>query len=224
MESLEISAKTVAEAIQRALEQLGVSREEVEVKVIKEGRTGILGMGAEEAVVRVQILKPAPGETSNVPEQAKETLEKLLSLLGVAASVMPQAPAVADKEEETTTPIAFNIEGDDLGILIGRRGQTLSGLQDIVRLIVSHQTKLWVPIIVDVAGYKQRRYQGLRVLARQMAEQVQAKGTPFTIEPMPADERRIIHLTLADHPDVATQSIGEGEARRVVIMPRQNSL
>jgi len=219
MESLEVSAKTVEEAIQRALEQLGVSREEVEVSVVKEGKSGILGLGSEEAVVRVTPLLPVT--KSDVGKVAKEALETLLALMGVAGSVVPQAQPIIEGEKEATTSIALNIKGDDLGILIGRRGQTLSCLQYIVRLIVGHQTKAWVPIVIDVEGYKQRRYQALQAFARYMAEQVKTKGTPSTLEPMSAYERRIIHLALADHPDVTTQSIGQGEARRVVIMPRE---
>jgi len=86
---------------------------------------------------------------------------------------------------------------------------------------VGHQTKTWIPIVIDVEGYKQRRYEALRNLALRVAEQVKASGMPFTLEPMPANERRIAHLTLADHPDVTTQSIGEGEARKVVILLRE---
>ena len=178
-------------------------------------------MGAEEAVVRVQTLVPAAEKESNIAETAKGVLEKLLALMGVAGSVVPQAQPIVESEEETTAFIAFDVNGDDLGILIGRRGETLSYLQYIVGLIVGNQTKTWVPVIVDVAGYKRRRYQALQVLARHMAEQVQAKGEPFTLEPMSAYERRIIHLTLADHPDVTTQSTGWGEARRVVIQLRE---
>ena len=162
-----------------------------------------------------------PEKESDVAEVAKRVLEALLTMMGVAASIAPQAKPFVGGEEEATIPIALDIEGDDLGILIGRRGQTLSCLQYIVRLIVGHQTKAWVPIIVDVEGYKQRRYEALRALAWRIAEQVKAKGTPFALEPMPAYERRIIHLALAEHPDVATESVGEGEARKVVILPRE---
>ncbi len=221
MESLEISAKTVEEAIQRALEQLGVSREEVEVSVVREGRSGILGLGAEEAVVSVKPLVPLPKKESAIAEAANSALERLLTLMGVAGSIVPQALPLVEGGEEATASVALNIKGDDLGILIGRRGQTLSCLQYIVRLIVGHQTKVWVPIVIDVEGYKQRRYQALQAFARNMAEQVKAKKAPFTLEPMPAYERRIIHLALADHPDVTTQSIGQGEARRVVILPKE---
>ena len=221
MESLEVNAKTVEEAIQLALEQLGVSREEVEISVLKEGRLGILGLGAEDAVVRVRPLVPVSRQESDVAETAKGVLEKLLALMGVAGSVVPQAQPFVDEEQEATASAAFNIEGEDPGILIGRRGQTLACLQYIVRLMVGHQTETWVPIFIDVEGYKQRRYQGLQLLARHMAEQVQAKEAPFTLEPMSAYERRIVHLTLADHPDVITESIGQGEARRVVILPKE---
>ncbi len=176
-----------------------------------------MGLGAEEARIRVEPLVPAP-EESDIADAAKGILEALLSMMGVAASVAP--PARSFVEGEATAPIAFDIKGDDLGILIGRRGQTLSCLQYIVRLIVGHQTEAWVPIIIDVEGYKQRRYEALQALAWRIAEQVKAGGEPFTLEPMSAYERRIIHLTLAEHPDVTTQSIGEGEARQVVILPK----
>jgi len=221
MKNLEMSAKTVDEAIQRALEQLGVSREEVEVTVIKEGSPGILGLGAEEARIRVSPLIATPSKDSDIAEVAESVLETLLTEMGVTASILPQVKPFGEGEEGAIVPITLDIKGDDLGILIGRRGQTLSCLQYIVRLIVAHQTKAWVPIIIDVEGYKQRRYEALRALAWRMAEQVKARGVPFTLEPMPAYERRIVHLTLADHPDVTTQSIGDGEARKVVILLRQ---
>jgi spoIIIJ-associated protein len=119
-----------------------------------------------------------------------------------------------------TDPITLNIRGDDLGILIGRRGQTLACLQYIVRLIVSHRSEEWLSIVIDVEDYKQRRYKSLQALAYRMAERVKEKKVPFGLEPMPAYERRIIHLALADHPDVTTQSVGQDEARKVVIVPK----
>lgn len=221
MESLEMSGKTVEEAIQRALGKLGVSREEVKVTVLKEGKHGVLGLGAEEARIRVEPVVPIPENESAIADAAKGILEALLSLMGVAASVVPGAKPFVKGEGEATAPIAFDIKGDDLGILIGRRGQTLSCLQYIVRLIVGHQTEAWVPIIIDVEEYKQRRYEALQALAWRIAEQVKAEQAPFTLEPMSAYERRIIHLALAEHPDVTTQSIGEGEARKVVILPKE---
>ena len=162
-----------------------------------------------------------PEEESDIAEAAKSVLERLLTEMGVVASVILQAKASIEGEEGITAPIALDIEGDDLGILIGRRGQTLSYLQHVVRLIVAHQTQAWVPIIIDVEGYKRRRYEALQALAWRLAEQVKVRGVPFSLEPMSAYERRIIHLSLADHPDVTTQSIGEGEARKVVILLKE---
>ena len=155
-------------------------------------------------------------EDIRITEVAKNVLEVLLTAMGVVASVVPQAKPIGG-EEGGPPSIAFDIEGDDLGILIGRRGQTLACLQFIVRLIVGHQTETWAPIVVDVEGYKQRRCEKLRALAQSLAEQVKARRAPFTLEPMLAYERRIIHLALTDDPDVTTESIGEGESRKVVI-------
>ena len=157
----------------------------------------------------------AAKKDNDIAEVAKGVLERLLVGMEVAASVMAETGPEA--EEGEAAPITLDIEGDDLGILIGRRGQTLASLQYIVRLIVGHQTEAWLPITVDVEGYKQRRYERLQALAWRLAEQVKTRGTPFTLEPMMAYERRIIHLALVDHPDVTTESIGEGESRRVVI-------
>jgi len=193
-----------------------VTREEVRVTVLDEGKRGVLGLGSEPARVRVELLEPAAGNDDSLSEVARAVLEALLAGMDIEAAVETQVqPAVG--EGEIAAPIAFDIRGDDLGILIGRRGQTLSCLQFMVRLIVGHQTKTWVPITVDVEGYRLRRSEKLMALAGRLAEQVRTRRSPFTLEPMLAYERRIIHLALADHPDVTTESIGEGEARRVVI-------
>jgi len=151
-----------------------------------------------------------PGE--DVVKVATEVLETLLGLMGVTGVV-----EVSSEE----MPVSFNIEGDDLGILIGRRGQALSCLQHIVRLVVAGRLKTWLPLNIDVCGYKERRRESLQRLALRLAEQVGLRRRAITLEPMPPDERRIVHLALADHPDVVTNSIGEGEDRKVVILLRQ---
>jgi spoIIIJ-associated protein len=220
MKSLEVSAPTVEAAIQKALEQLGVSREEAEVIVVKEGKSGILGLGSEEAVVRVRSLMMGPEERSEVVGVAREALEGLLVRLGVEASVILEAEPSLEQGAEVPEVITINVTGDDLGILIGRRGQTLAALQHVVRLIVAHQMKARVPIVIDVEGYKQRRYEALQALAQRMAEQVKERRKQFALEPMPAYERRIIHMALAEDPDVTTESTGVGEVRKVIIMPR----
>jgi spoIIIJ-associated protein len=217
MKELEVSGKTVGEATQIALEKLGVNEDQVEVVVLKKGKSGVLGMGAEDARIKVKLLAESDeqanvADMADMADMAKDVLETLLKLMKITADVSVAQAADGD------LPVALNIEGDDLGVLIGRRGQTLSSLQYVVRLIVAEKSKAWVPINVDVAGYKKRRYESLQNLALRLAEQVVRNRRLITLEPMPADERRIIHLALADNPDVTTQSVGEGETRKVAIL------
>jgi spoIIIJ-associated protein len=152
---------------------------------------------------------------------AKKVLEELLTLMGLSGKVRPSDEFTVNDDDGNLSSVGLNIEGEDLGILIGRRGQTMASLQYIVRLIMSYKMQVQIPIILDVEGYKQRRCEGLRILANRLAEQVKNRNLPFAMEPMPAFERRIIHITLADHPDVITESTGVGESRKVVITPKK---
>jgi spoIIIJ-associated protein len=209
MEGIEIVAATVEQAIEKAEAQLGLSRDQFEVEVVREGKSGILGAGGEEALIRVTPVTPLEKDAVQV---VTEIVDTLLGLLGVTGKVEVLSDEI---------PLALDITGDDLGILIGRRGQTLGCLEYITKLIVVGRLKAWLPLTVDVGGYKKRRRDSLQRLALYLAEQVQSRRRAITMEPMPADERRIVHLTLADNPDVTTQSIGEGESRKVVILLRQ---
>jgi spoIIIJ-associated protein len=162
-----------------------------------------------------------PERQSEIYEAARGVLETLLELMDIQASVTTSAEFTVEDEAGVLSSVGLNIEGEDLGILIGRRGQTMASLQHVVRLILSHQNQMKIPIVIDVEGYKQRRCEGLRALARRLAEQVKARRMPFTMEPMPAFERRVIHVALADSPDVVTESTGVGESRKVVIRPKR---
>lgn len=220
MKELEISARTVEEATRQALEQMGLRLDQVEIEVLDEGKSGLLGIGSEAARIRVT-------ETANriAPEEAvaraQDSLENMLAYMGLDANVTCQWDnSVADDEEKSESPVVLDIQGDDLGILIGRRGQTLACLQYITRLMTTHQTGFTSPLVLDVNGYKKRRYESLRALAQHVAEQVEVNGRSCALEPMPAYERRIIHLALAEHPGVITESVGFGEARKVVVLPR----
>jgi spoIIIJ-associated protein len=179
------------------------------VEVIKEGKSGILGVGGREAVIRVN---PVTLPEKDAVKGVTEILDTLLGLLGVLGKV----EVLSDE-----LPLALDIKGDDLGILIGRRGQTLASLEYITKLVVVGRLKAWLPLTVDVEGYKKRRHDSLQRLALYLAEQVKSRRCAITMEPMPANERRIVHLTLADDPDVTTQSIGEGDNRKVVILLKQ---
>lgn len=208
MDELEITANTVEEALEEAEERLGMKRDRFEVEVIKEGKSGILGIGGEEAVIKVRLL---PSVEEDLVKIAREVLDKLLNLLGVTAEVEVLSDQI---------PTTFNIKGDDLGILIGRHGQTIVSLEYIVKLIVAARLKGWQPLFIDIGGYREHRRSSLQQLALHLAEQVKLEHRDITLEPMSASERRIIHLTLADHPEVVTHSIGVGEDRKVVISPK----
>jgi len=217
MEKVEISAKSEEEAVDIALAELGMSRSEVEVVVLKKGRGGLFGLGSEEVRVRVTPLELLSDEDVDVGGMAKGVLGNLLDLTGITASVTLGMEGSGDQ-----AAITLDIEGEDLGILIGRRGETLSSLQYLVNLIISRHLKSRVGVAVDVEGYRQRRYESLRLLARRMADQVRSTGRSVTLESMPASERRIIHIELRDSPYVITQSIGQGEGRKIAILSRDN--
>jgi spoIIIJ-associated protein len=162
-----------------------------------------------------------PESQNELFNTAKSVLEELLSLMELKADVRVSDEFTVNDENGNYTSIGLNIEGEDLGILIGRRGQTMVSLQYIVRLIMAHKMQVQIPIVLDVEGYKQRRCEGLRTLALRLADQVKTRKVPFTMEPMPAFERRVVHITLADNTDVMTESIGFGESRKVVITPKK---
>ncbi len=233
--SVEASGKDVEEAIAQGLAELGKTRDEVEIEVLREGSRGLFGLGAEEARVRISVIEPqvveevveeievvekpaAPPLEEDFQQMAKGTLEELLAKMGIRAQVLIRQEVDVEKGE--LPPVVLDIVGDDLGILIGRRGETLAALQYITRLIVSHKTRRWHPLVVDVEQYKVRRERSLRRLAQRMAERVSFSQQPIALEAMPAYERRLVHMALRDHPNVTTKSMGEGDQRKVTIIPK----
>jgi spoIIIJ-associated protein len=242
MESLEASGKTVDEAVAKGLSQLGLDRSEVDIEVLSVGRPGILGFGGEPARVVLRPLVPvgappppsreAPPTTlaSTATESplaneedvrtAAEVLMSLLRLMSIDATVTIREPQTPGDGVGLVKAI-LDVHGDDLGVLIGRRGDTLASLQYMVNLIVSHRLHTHTLIGIDVEGYRRRREQALTNLARRMAERVKQTRQTVLLEPMPPNERRIVHLALADDPDVTTNSVGEGESRKVGISPRR---
>jgi spoIIIJ-associated protein len=208
----------VEEATKKALTQLNAGLEDVEITVLSEGRGGILGLGSEDARISVRLMKTEKPEEKTT-QVAQEILKELLQKLDVEASIQ-LAPPVPDNDVDSRESITLNISGDDLGILIGRRGQTLDAIQYLLRLISAKKTGFRIPINLDVENYKQHRFEDLRTLALNVAQQVKTNKSALRLEPMTAFERRIIHLTLADDPDVTTESVGQGDARKVMIIPR----
>lgn len=151
------------------------------------------------------------GSAVSTARIGSEVLERLLELMGLDGDVL----CARDGES-----MVLNIEGDDLGVLIGRRGMTLSALQYLVRLMIASRESEWPSVTVDVCGYKKRRHSAIESLARKLADQAKYRRRPITLEPMPPDERRVVHLALANHPDVYTESVGMEMERKVVIHPK----
>lgn len=225
--------ETVDAAIAAGLAALRLPREAVEIEILDEGSRGILGIGARMARVRLTprvapeaIPAPAPAPTppvlpvvpeSPAAEVARSILEDLLHHLGYSAEIHARLAEPATDEEMTTLVLDIQTAGADT--LIGPRGETLAALQHILRLLVNRKMGQTVNLVVDVQGYKQRREQYLRHLAERMAGQAVRSGRTVYLKPMPPYERRIIHLALRDRPDVTTRSVGEGNRRRVTIIP-----
>jgi spoIIIJ-associated protein len=228
--SVESHGKTVDEAISQALRRLGRQRDEVEVTVLSEGSRGVFGIGAEMARVRVtapdvevaegaEVAPPVAAEAiplERLGEIAQDMLTDILELMEIEAEVSVRG---VDVESEDPS-IQLDVEGDDLGVLIGRRGETLAALQHVLTMLVQRRLQRWVRVNVDVGHYQDRQAAILRSKALRLAERVQRGRAPLAMEPMRPAERRIIHMALADHPDVTTHSIGVGEDRRVVISPK----
>ena len=200
------TAKTVDLAIEAACAELGVAREAVEVEVLEEGKKGILGIGAVDAKVSVT-LKSRPAL------RAYEFIENLVSNMNLQASVEITA------EDEEGATIAIN--GDKLGILIGRRGDVLDSLQYLATLAANMSKSGFYRVTVDVQGYREKRAETLRGVAKRMSEKVLKYKRSFALEPMNAYERRIIHSACQDIAGVTTRSIGEGADRKIVISPEK---
>jgi spoIIIJ-associated protein len=244
--TLEIIAPSVEEALAQGLEQLKLTADAVTFEVLDAGNKGFLGLGGRQVRIRLIVNAPAvtiskPNQNVTLPKQKPETelvqepqimpqpevehdqlldnveevVSKMLHLMRLQAQV--SAHYANDVCEDRKT-VHVDIRGNDLGVLIGRRSETLNALQLIASLIVSKAADQWVQLIVDVEGYRTRREHQLRQMARRIAEQAIKTGKRQVLEPMTPNERRIIHLELREHPDVETESIGEEPNRKVTII------
>jgi len=223
MEEAEGSGKTVDEAIASALEQLHLDRSQVEVEIVSAGRTGLFGLGGENARVLVRpVTTEQVGLDSPTIKMAVEFLQRLLELMSIDAEVTTRPPETPGDGMGRASAV-LDVAGEDLGILIGRRGSTLAALQYTVNHMVSRQLKSKALVTVDVEGYRRRREENLKGLALRLAEKVKGTGRTITLEPMPANERRIVHLALADDPQVSSFSLGDGESRKVAISLKRRS-
>lgn len=226
--SVEIAARSVDEAIRLALEQLGRSRDEVQVEILADTSDQSDG----EALVRVTprgagvAAPPAVrAEADRVDEHteqvAKDVVKELIAKIGFACTVRavgnPSSVPVGSDEPPT---VFIDVTGQDLGMLIGRRGEHLAQLQYMVNVIVNKHLSQWTRVIVDIEGYRIRREESLVSLAQRVAKQVARNRRPISLEPMPPNERRVVHVALRDETGIMTQSSGEGALRRVTIFPK----
>lgn len=245
--TLEVIAQTVEEAIENGLAQLSIPREAADVEILDTGSKGFLGLGGRQARVRLTLRdnsvspvmparKETPAAVGETPtpvvevvedeatqlalKVSKQVVRELLDKMQIKADVITKSMPPVDEKDQSV--ILVEIQGNDLSILIGRRSEVLNALQYIASLIVSKEIGHWVPMLIDVQGYRTRRDRQLRMLARRMAEQVIHTGKREVLEPMPPSERRIIHLELRGHPDVDTESIGEEPYRKVTIVPKKS--
>ena len=247
MEMIEVTGNTVEDAINKGLKELNAQPGDVMVEVLEEPNTGLFGFGAREARVRLVLIgkrtssqaeatennsdyennnEATSEELVEIPDEelnddarvGKQVLQELLDKMQIDGRVAVHHAGAEGEDEEPHW--LLNITGEGMNRLIGRRGETLSSLQYIVRLICSRRLQRRANVIVDVAGYKAGRSNRLRGLANRMAKQAIQQGRTITLEPMPPNERRIIHLTLRGRSDVMTRSVGEGRTRKVTIVPK----
>jgi len=176
---------------------------------------------APEANATTEAQEEAEESDQEVEQIAVELLGKMIQLLGFDASVQTSWKEGSDElNEHGDRYLLLDVQGADLSVLVGRRGETLENIQYLLRLMVNQQLRKWKNIIVDVEGYKERRVTQLKQLALRTAAQVASTGRAVSLEPMPANERRIIHITLRDHQDIFTESSGEGDRRKVHIVAK----
>lgn len=174
----------------------------------------------EDTVVSSDVSYEAisPEDEEAVTELAIQLLLEMVDLMGFDATATATWQDADDDNDHRY--LLLNLEGEELSPLIGRRGDALNNIQYLLRLMVNQRVHAWKNIVVDVDNYRQRRTEHLTQLALRIADQVAAGGRPLALEPMPSNERRIVHIALRDHPKVFTESIGEGDRRKIQVLPR----
>lgn len=206
VEAVEKVGRTVEEAVEQALVELGVDRDGAVVEILEEPSRGIFGiLGGRPAKVRVSVK-----ETPSL--RARQLLAKIFEAMNVSADM-----EVVENGQELT----INLSGNGLGVLIGRRGETLNALQYLLNLCVNKNQLQKSKVILDVEGYRKRRVETLEKLALRLAEKAKRRGKNIVLEPMNPQERRIIHTTLQGRDDIYTYSEGEEPFRKIVISPRR---
>lgn len=205
---LEMTGKTVQDAINSALEELGVERDAVDVEIIEEGAKGLFGIGSKSAKVRVTVIETQP-------EDGVDFLKSVFEKMNVDVDI---------EKVEDEDSIQLKVTGKDSGIIIGRRGETLDALQYLTSLVVNKKNENYKRVTIDIENYRQKREETLVKLAERLADRVVKYRRNVSLEPMNPYERRIIHSTLQNNKYVETYSVGEDPNRKVVITLKQGSV
>ena len=203
MDFIEVSAKNVDDAVIEACQKLVVTRDKLEYEVIEEGSNGFLGIGSKPAVIKARVKATVDG--------------KAVDFLKEVFAAMNMAVVIDAKFDETDHNLDIDLSGDDMGVLIGKRGQTLDSLQYLVSLVVNKDTEDYIRVKVDTEDYRRRRKETLENLAKNIAFKVKRSKRSFALEPMNPYERRIIHAALQNDKYVATKSEGEEPYRKVIV-------
>ena len=203
MDFVEFSAKTVDDAMTEACQKLTVTSDKLEYEVVEEGSSGFLGIGAKPAVIKARI-------KNSVADNAKEFLKEVFDAMNIVV-------VIDVKYDEENRNIDIELSGDEMGVLIGKRGQTLDSLQYLVSLVVNKDEDEYIRVKVDTEDYRKRRKETLENLAKNIAYKVKRTKRPVSLEPMNPYERRIIHSALQNDKYVTTHSEGEEPFRRVVV-------
>jgi spoIIIJ-associated protein len=217
MEIFEFEGKNATEAIENASRQLNVPKDELNIEIIEPGSAGIFGLvGGRKARIKVTVEKKAPEAPpaieGDVVAAARESLKTILELIPIEASV------TARQEDDR---IILSIEGDQSGILIGRKGRTLDALQFIVSKIVNKSLDQKIRLVIDSENYRERRREALVEMALKIGEKAKRIKKPITTGPLNPHDRRIIHLALRDDEELDTKSRGDGVLKKVLIIPRK---
>lgn len=208
MEFTEFSAKTIDDAITEACENFVVTSDKLEYEVVEEGSSGFLGIGSKPAVIRARV-------KSSIEDVAKDFLSSVFQAMNLTV-------VVDIKYDEINNSMDIDLSGDEMGILIGKRGQTLDSLQYLVSLVVNKDVENYIHIKVDTENYRQRRKETLENLAKNISYKVKRTKRPVSLEPMNPYERRIIHSALQNDRYVTTHSEGDEPFRHVVVVLRRN--
>ncbi len=204
MEFIEVSAKTVSDAITEACQKLTVTSDKLEYEVIEEGSSGFLGIGSKPAVIKARV-------KCSVEDTARDFLQNVFEAMNMTVVVNVQY-------DEADNSMDIDLNGDDMGVLIGKRGQTLDSLQYLVSLVVNKDAENYIRVKVDTENYRQRRKETLENLAKNISYKVKRTKRPVSLEPMNPYERRIIHSALQNDKYVTTHSEGEEPFRHVVVV------